>query len=59
MLRLQNSIKDHASRLSYLVVSAEKPGVLVDEVRMLQKGQKCLNVVDYFLFIMALADKYE
>ena len=45
--------------IPHLVVSTDEPGVLVDEVRVLQKGQKCLNVVDYFLFIMALADGYQ
>ena len=32
--------------IPHLVVSTDEPGVLVDEVRVLQQGQELLDVVD-------------
>ena len=32
--------------IRHLVVSTDEPGVLVDEVRVLQQGQELLDVVD-------------
>ena len=38
----------------YLIVSADEPGVAVDEVGILQLGQQVRDVIDDLVFVMLL-----